>query len=551
MSLKRRDFLTSTITAGALASQPPARRPNVVLVLTDDQGFGDLSIYGNPYLNTPNMDAVARQGVQFTQFQVCPVCSPTRSSLLTGRYNYRTGIVDTFLGRSMMYPDEVTLAEVLRDAGYRTGIFGKWHLGDNYPMRAMDQGFGEALVHRGGGMGQASDPPGNSYFNPILFHNGAQKQYTGYCTDVFFENAIRWMEQDSKQPFFTYIPTNAPHSPLQIADRYADPFRAKGLPDATARVYGMIANIDENLGRLQESLRRSGQERDTILIFMTDNGATGAERYNAGMRGQKTTPYQGGIRVPFFVRWPARLKAGAKVDRIAAHIDVLPTLLEACGAPKPAGVKVDGRSLLPLLEGNAAGWPDRMLFTQWHRGDRPEPFRNSAVRTQRYKLVDGKELYDLEADPGEKNDLAASRPEIVARLHKGYDDWLRDVSSDHDYVPPRIYIGTPHENPVVLTRQDWRVPPDARGPVAGWWEVDVKRAGAFDITATLEPVDGDGAARFELSGVTRTVRVAKGAEECRFPAVPLAAGPGRLQVTVTTGARTKGARFVEVRAISK
>jgi len=541
--MERREFLSMAFSAALPQAAP---RPNVVLVLTDDQGFGDLSLHGNPHLRTPHMDSVANDGMQFTQFQVCPVCSPTRSSLLTGRYNYRTGIVDTFLGRSMMYPDEVTIAEVLSGAGYRTGIFGKWHLGDNYPMRAMDQGFQETLVHKGGGIGQASDPPGSSYFDPILFHNGVQKQYKGYCTDVFFDGAMQWIAADKSKPFFAYIPTNAPHSPLQISDSYADPFRAKGLSDETARVYGMVKNIDDNLGRLLAKLKELGKERETIVIFMTDNGAIGEARFDAGLRGTKTTPYQNGIQVPFFLRWPGKVTPGSKVDRIAAHIDVFPTLLAACGVAMPAKLKIDGLSLMPLIEGRSAAWPDRMLFTQWHRGDHPEPFRGSAVRSQRYKLINGVELYDMEADPGEKKDIADSHPDVVKTMRAEYSKWFADVSSTRNYVPPRIYIGTTHENPVVLTRQDWRVPPDARGPAVGWWEVDVKRSGKYKITITLDKTTAAGEGVFELNGAVRSLAVERGATECVFRSVPINAGTGPLRFTLKAGGKEVGAKFVEV-----
>ena len=393
------------------------RRPNVIIVISDDQGFGDLSLHGNPNLKTPHMDSVANLGVQFTQFQVCPVCSPTRSSLLTGRYNYRTGIVDTYLGRSLMYPGETTAAELFRAAGYRTGIFGKWHLGDNHPMRAIDQGFQEALVLKGGGLAQPADPPESksSYFNPVLQYNGKPERRSGYCTDIFFNAAAAFVEKHRGHPFFLYVAPNAPHTPLQVEDSWVAPFQKMGLRDQVAKVYGMVANLDMNLGRLLDRVRTAGVEQETIVIFLSDNGAQGV-RYNAGMRGTKGTVYQGGIRAPFFVRWPAVVARGRKVDRIAAHIDVLPTLLEACGVSKPAGLKLDGRSLLPLLRGDPANWPDRTLYTQWHRGDEPVLFRNCAARSQRYKLVDGKELYDLETDPAESRDISGERQEVATKM---------------------------------------------------------------------------------------------------------------------------------------
>ena len=258
-------------------------RPNIVLVMTDDQGWAQVGFHGDPVLRTPHLDRLAGESVEMTRFYVSPVCAPTRAALLTGRYNYRTGVVDTYIGRALMEPGEVTVVEMLRDAGYRTGIFGKWHLGDNYPLRSADQGFQESVVHRGGGIGQPSDAPGSDYFDPILFHNGEQKRYTGYVTDVLFDEAIRWIGAGDGAPFFAYVPTNAPHSPYLVPDGYREAYAARGLSDRDARIYGMIANIDDNVGRLLAHLEAHDLARDTLVIFMTDNGPT-TRLYHAGGR---------------------------------------------------------------------------------------------------------------------------------------------------------------------------------------------------------------------------------------------------------------------------
>jgi len=527
----RRGFLAS---APWVALAQTRRPPNVILCISDDQGYGDLSLHGNPNLKTPNLDRIGVEGVQFTQFQVSPVCSPTRSSLMTGRYNYRTGVVDTYIGRSMMYPDEETLAEVLRRAGYVTGIFGKWHLGDCYPLRAMDQGFDESVVCTGGGLTQPSDPPGNRYHNPLLKVNGKWERRDGYCTDIFFREALRFVERNRRRPFFTYLAANAPHTPLEIDDDYWRPFAAQGLNEVTSKVYGMCRNLDDNMGRLHATLERLGLAENTILIFLTDNGPQ-QQRYNAGMRGLKGSVYQGGIRVPFLMRWPARFKA-AKTDRIAAHIDVMPTLAEACGAKLPAGRKIDGRSLMPLLRGDDANWPDRTLYTQWHRGDVPELFRACAARTQQYKLVDGKELYDLASDPAEQHDIAAQNPNVVSQMRQDVERWFRDVSAERGYDPPRIHLGSRQEPHTTLTRQDWR------GSRAGWrpgdvghWEVEVVREGNYQVTVRFPAAAQPGEASVKVGDVSGSGRFAAGAESASFP-LRLRAGPARLEPGVSAGA---------------
>ena len=556
--LNRREFVkwagagALVLGRSALHAKPRAdtpSRPNVILIITDDQGYGDMSCHGNPKLKTPNIDRLQAEGTELSHFYVEPVCAPTRACLMTGRYNYRTGVTDTYLGRAMMHAEEVTLAEMLGAAGYATGIFGKWHLGDNYPLRPEDQGFGEALVHNGGGIGQPSDPPGSGYFDPVLRHNGTWQKRKGYCTDVFFDAAMAFIEKSRGKPFFAYIPTNCPHSPFQIAEKYWRPFRQMGLDDGTAKVYGMIANIDENIGRLLAKLDALKLADNTIVIFLTDNGPNG-RRYNCGLRAHKGSVYEGGIRTAFFVRWPARLKAGRKVACVGAHIDVAPTLLAACGVPKPAGVAFDGISLLPFLLGAKVDGPDRTIYLQWHRGDVPQPFRACAARGPRYKLVNGKELYDLAADPGEKKDLAAERGDVVKKMRADYEAWFKDVSSTRGYDPPRIHLGTPHENPTTLTRQDWR------GPRAGWgrnslghWEVLVAKAGTFEIKLRFFRGADDGQAVFRMGKLERKGPIKKGDGSCTFAKVDLPAGPGRLEAWVEVGKRAVGVRYVDVKRL--
>jgi arylsulfatase A-like enzyme len=554
------------------------RRPNIVLILTDDQGYGDLGCHGNPLIRTPNLDRFARESVRLKSFYVSPVCSPTRASLLTGRYHYRTGVVDTYAGRSLMAPDEVTLAEMLAVAGYRTGIFGKWHLGDNAPLRASDQGFQEALVIKGGGIGQASDPPGgSSYFDPILQHNGMQKRYSGYCSDVFATAAIQFVSAADTRPFFAYLAFNCPHDPLEAPAAELAAYRAMSLtardfpqvgrpipealmssPEALARVYAMVSNIDANVGRVLGALETKGLMRDTIVIFLTDNGPAQV-RFNAGLRGFKGTVYEGGIHVPCYIRWPGKLKPGHVVDRITAHIDLVPTLLDACGVAVPAGLQLDGKSLLPLLcEAANASWPDRTLYFQWHRGDEPEPDRAFAARGPRYKLLSpepppgsGKvpplELYDLDLDPSEEHNRAPSHPAIVQKMHEGYLAWFRDVASTRGFQPIRIEIGGARESPIVLTRQDWR------GPRAGWgpndlgaWEVAVAKHGRFDISARLVPRRFPTVAHLSLRGVARELSLEPEATACTFRDLPLTAGPGRLEIWIEGNRATAGVLDVTI-----
>jgi len=557
------------------------RVPNIVLIITDDQGYGDIGIHGNPKIATPNLDRLAKDGVQFSAFQVCPVCSPTRASLMTGRYNYRTGVVDTFIGRSLMHPDEVTLPQALAAADYRTGIFGKWHLGDNYPMRPMDRGFQESLVLKGGGLGQPSDPPGTgSYFDPPLLRNGKWEKSKGYVSDVITDGAVKFIEDNKDRPFFVYLAFNAPHAPLQLPEKKLEKYKKMDLsldqfprighgiagkydPDSVAKVYGMVENIDDNIGRLLARLDELKLAKDTIVIFLTDNGPA-IPSYNAGMRQRKGSVYDGGIRVPFFVRWPGKFEAGRKIDRIAAHIDVMPTLLDLCGAAHPEKVKFDGTSLAPLLRGDKANWPDRTLHVQWHRGDVPELYRACAARSQRYKLVqaqgvaEGKgplkpefQLFDMAADPLEEKDVARDHPEMVAKLKQGYEAWFKDVTSARDFkVPPRIYLGAPQEELTQLTRQDWRGPQAGWGArSAGYWEVRVDRAGTYEVTLRFPKLAAAGKAQFMLGDTKAEKDVAIGDTEVTFGQVKLAKGDGRLEAAILQGQDKAGPHYVDVRRV--
>jgi arylsulfatase A-like enzyme len=567
--------------SAASASKSQGRSPNVILIITDDQGHGDLGFHGNPHIRTPNLDQLARQSVRFKYFYVMPVCSPTRACLMTGRYNYRTGVVDTYLGRSMMHPDEVTLAEMFSRAGYRTGIFGKWHLGDNYPMRPGDQGFQESLVHGGGGLAQPADPPGgNTYFDPVLKRNGKDVKSKGYCSDIFTDAAIQFVEKNRAQPFLVYLPFNAPHGPLQVPTNYLNRFKGvdftqgdypkAGHPlppkidqDTTARVYAMVENVDDNLGRLFKKLDELEIADNTIIIFLTDNGPQ-QPRFTSGMFQRKGNVHEGGIRVPFFIRWPGVLDAGKELEIVAAHIDVTPTLLELCRVPKPSEVAFDGLSLAPLLRmktGDKVSWPDRMLFFQWHRGDEPEIFRAFAARSQRWKLVQPEgvqerafdtlppfKLFDMAADPFETKDVSAEHPDVVERMKLEYATWFRDVSSTRGYAPPRIHIGAPEENPAVLSRQDWR------GGRANWnangvghWEVFVTRAGAHEVRLQFSAAKVDGEALVSIAGVNAAAKIRKGDTECRLAGLKLPAGPARLETWLQQGEEVLGVHYAIVK----
>lgn len=571
---------SATAHGGATRGQSE-RRPNFLLLITDDQGYGDLGAHGNPMVRTPNLDKLAAESVSFRSFYVSPVCSPTRASLLTGRYNYRTGVVDTYLGRSLMHPDEVTLAEILAKAGYRTGIYGKWHLGDNYPMRAIDQGFQEALTLNGGGIGQPSDPTGGeSYFDPILFANGVPQKMHGYVSDVITRAALSFIERNRDRPFFTYVAFNAPHTPLEVPEKYYQTYRQLNLkpadfpslghpfslnfdPETTSRIYGMVENIDDNVGRLLQRLDELKLSENTIVIFLTDNGPQ-QPRYNAGMLQRKGSTHEGGIRVPCFVRWPGKFAGGRKVDPVAAHIDLTPTLLEIAAVSKPAALKFDGVSLLRLLKGEPGNWPDRTLFFQWHRGDAPELYRAFAARSQQYKLVqpagsfDGQapwapvfKLYDIAADPFEMRDIAAAHPEIVTRMKLEYRRWFDDVTSGRDYTKPsRIVLGSPQSNPVRLTRQDWR------GPHAGWtpqslghWEVNVARRGVYEISARLNEIDSPAIVHFAFGQVKLQTEASSKSTRVLLRNVRLPSGAGRLECIVEQAGVKTGVRDVEIKRV--
>ncbi|MCX6629887.1 MAG: arylsulfatase [Candidatus Solibacter sp.] len=442
-------------------AQAAANPPNIVFVLTDDQGYGDLACLGNPIVKTPNLDHLHGESVRFTDFRVSPTCAPTRTSLLTGRHEFKSGVTHTINERERMSLKATTLAQVLKSAGYTTGIFGKWHLGDAAPYQPNRRGFDEVFIHGCGGIGQhypgtCGDAPGNTYFNPAILHNGIFEKTEGFCTDVFFDRGIQWIDRKRRagSPFYAQIATNAPHAPLSCPPEYKRMYRDAGLDDATATYFGMVTNIDDNVGKLMDRLKDWDLERGTLLIFMTDNGGTGGVKvFNAGMRGMKGTPYQGGTRVPAFFRWQGTFKPG-DVSRLAAHIDIFPTLAELGGAKMPAGLQVDGRSLAPLLRDGQAAWPDRNLFThvgRWDKGKAAEAkYAKCRVRNNRFSMVSpgpgkGWELYDLQSDPGEKTDVLANFPDVVRKMDAAYDQWWQDILpclENEDAAPPA-------ENPFV------------------------------------------------------------------------------------------------------
>lgn len=495
--------------------------PNVVIVITDDQGYGDLGFHGNQYVKTPAIDSFAEQAIRLTNFHVSPVCAPTRASLMTGRYALRTGVYDTYNGGAMMAGNEYTLAEMFKDAGYATGLFGKWHLGDNYPFRPMEQGFDEVLMHGAGGIGQPGDHEHNfrrdsrdsSYFDPVLYHNGIPTQFNGYCSDIFTDQAIQFIENNKDQPFFTYLSFNAPHTPLQVPEEYYNMYKdveidttswVQGFPvnmrsrdfEDAKKVWAMVTNIDDNFRRLSRKLDELGLAENTLVIFLTDNGPQ-QRRYNGGMRGLKSSVYEGGTRVPFFISPLGKISGDRDIDELTAHIDILPTLAEIAGITPPP--RLDGQSLLPLLSGQAETLPARSIFLEWQRGF-PSPYSNMAVINNSYKLVaqttfnnqnlEGFGLYDVANDPFELVNLADSLPEKTRSMREEMDQYFDDlVTRNTNLKHQRIILGTPFENPTVLTKNDmhgysrpWR----SAEASAGYWDITISEAGKYRVKLTYE-----------------------------------------------------------------
>ncbi len=521
-------FLFLEFESFAQQSETP---PNVILIITDDQGFGDLGFHDNPHINTPTLDAFAKESVRFTNFYVSPVCAPTRSSLMTGRYSLRTGVRDTYNGGAMMATTEITIAELLKSENYTTGIFGKWHLGDNYPMRPSDQGFDESLIHLSGGMGQVGDfttffQGDRSYFDPVLWHNNEQQKYPGYCSDIFANEAIKFIEKNKDQPFFTYLSFNAPHTPLQVPEEYYQKYKdidpsagfgedekpfypmSESQKEDARKVYAMVENIDDNLNRLFQKLDDLGIADNTVVIFMTDNGPQ-QRRYVAGLKGLKGDVSQGGVRAPFFIRFPASFKGNRDINTLAAHIDVMPTLADLCGFEVPNDRKIDGLSMLPLIHGNADSRPDRSFFSYWTR-KYPERYENISIQKSGWKLI-GKtsfdseiedfELYNLKDDPYELSNLSASETPKALELKSELDGIFEELTQERNLLnQPLIEIGNPAENPVFLNRNDasgergiW-----AQEDMFGYWNVKIE-SGTYDIRFKfVKPVSPKGRLTLEI-----------------------------------------------------
>lgn len=442
------------VTALSGTILPAAERPNVVVVITDDQGYPPLARLGHPWIQTPHLDALHDTSTRFSRFLVCPTCSPTRSALMTGRHSMRNGVTHTILERERLTLEAVTLPQILSRAGYQSAVFGKWHLGDEESYQPHRRGFDHTFIHGAGGIGQAydcscADVPHNSYFDPVIRLNGSFVKTHGFCTDVFFSAAIDWIDQmvDANTPFFAYIATNAPHGPFLAPAENKKRFLEMGFGDEQAAFYGMIENIDDNVGRLLKRVEERDLFENTVIIFMSDNGMTGGGSgrlgqplghdsngreimpYNADMRGLKGSPDEGGVRVPFFVRWDGHWQAGRDIDRIGGDIDLFPTIAAVTGAALPPH-QVDGRSLIPLLENQDAEWPDRYLFThvgRWPTGAEPNDFqwKNFSVRNQRFRFVNNTELFDMEADPGQQTNVMDKFPDVVTRFRSAYDDWWK------------------------------------------------------------------------------------------------------------------------------
>lgn len=575
--LQRTFFVVSVILfAFCQAAIADSRQPNVILIMTDDMGYGDVGIHGNTMLKTPNLDELARAGVRMTDFHVDPTCAETRAALMTGRYSCRTGVWHTINGRSLLREDELTMADVFASDGYATGIFGKWHLGDNYPLLPQDRGFQTCLVHGGGGVSQTPDVWGNDYYDDSYFRDGNPEPQKGYCTDVFFNATLEFIKEHREEPFFCYLATNAAHGPYLCPDKYSNPYLDQGVEGTMAKFYGMIASIDENVGKLRKQLAEWGLEENTILIFMSDNGSARGvlredaikqgyawEGFNGGLRGTKSSQLEGGHRVPFFVCWPAGgITGGREASTLAAQFDLLPTMVDLCNLTVPRPVELDGQSLRQVWQSETVdpALSNRTLIVHSQRVDEPKKWNRCEVMKQQWRLVDGKKLFDLNEDRAQENDIAAQHPEIVEELRESYEAWWESVSTRFDeYV--RIPLGSDQAPNVTLTCHDWHATegevPWNHGKIRadlksnGYWAVDVKHSGPYQITLRARPAGVTykfpaGKARVKVGDQQERAVVEDG--QAAIPlTLTLPAGPTILQTwIVDQSGSERGAYYVEV-----
>ncbi len=511
---------------------PALEKPDIILVMIDNVGYPEFGVTGNKLVKTPNLDSFARAGIQFSRFYSNPMSAPTRASLMTGRYHYRTGVIHTSRGGAKMFGDEVTIAELLKKEGYSTGIFGKWHLGDNYPMRPQDQGFDETLIHKSGRLGQVPDFP-DTYIDPKLWENGKFVQKQGYCTDIFFNAAIDFIKQNKDKPFFVYLPVNVAHSGSdvgpEVPEEYIRPYSGMGLKKNVITACGMLNNFDENFGRLIDALASLNLRNNTLVIFLSDDGNVVINKDDHRGSGY-SSPYEGSIRVPCFVQWPDHFKGGSTVGKIASHIDILPTLLDISGTKDQPDSVIDGVSLLPLLRGDSLAWPERMLFLQCSRGINPHRYQNCAVITSRFKLVgypnsfdEGMfktsidkpvlELYDLSADPYERNNLSDKYPEVVKKLRNAYDNWFDDVKRSRQFAPGLIHIGSDEEKITYLCRYQDATYVDKE---PSGWPVFIEHKGRYEMSINRGESQGKGQLCIQYDSVSTAQPLNQGENKATF-----------------------------------
>lgn len=530
--------------------------PNVLIIHADDLGYGDLHCYGNSIVLTPNLDGLASDGVRFTEYRGAPVCSPSRTGLLTGRYPYRNRVVESKQGRNLPTHDVVMLPQVLRDRGYRTSISGKWHLGDGYPYRPIDKGFSDAYWFPHGQV------PDNYTFQVI--DNGVREQSSGtYSADVFTNRAINQMRDavGQNKPFFSYVPLNQPHVPLQVPDSYAQFYRNQGCTEETALTYGMIQYFDEQVGRLLNELTALGQAGRTIVVFLSDNGleqdnGSPIPRFNAGLRGQKGEAFDGGFKVPLIMRWTGRIAAGQVTDYLASHVDIMPTLIDACQIPNP-GFQFDGVSLMNIARGERPDW-NRFVYTQnvYLDGDRPTEFVNYSVVwqkktagvTEQYWTGTNQKIYNLPVDPGQNTDVGAANPTVRGALNFQHQQWYEDMRvSSGDFTLNRIWIGRDEDNPTWLQRGDVR---GALAPVSGYWDLTVYPGPTFNLTGYWNALAVGATVNLLIDGVqVATAAVSMGSTSHEFDGVAIPDGDHSLAMDIVTGGPLAAPNEIEVEKI--